>query len=98
MEVNIRPKIRIMMIAFIIFFLYAVICIRLWSIQVRGRDEIQSRMIRQYVRRIRIPAVRGRIFSSDGVLLAGNSASCDIMFHISEMRRPGPRQRTVEYV
>ena len=98
MEVDIRPKIRIMMIAFIIFFLYAVICIRLWSLQVRGRDEIKSRMTRQYVRRIRIPAVRGRIFSSDGVLLAGNSASCDIVFHISEMRRPGPRRHTIEYV
>lgn len=98
MEVEVGAKIRIMVIAFIIFFLYAVICIQLWSIQVGSRDEIQSRMTRQYVRRIRIPAVRGRIFSSDGVLLAGNSASCDIVFHISEMRRPGPRRRTVDYV
>ena len=56
MEASVKVKIRIFVIAFIIFFLYAVICIQLWSIQVRSRDEIQSRMSRQYVRRIRIPA------------------------------------------
>jgi len=98
MDLTLRSKIRIVFIAFAIFFMFAVICIQLWSIQVRSGDEIQARISRQYVRYIRIPAVRGRIFSSDGVMLAGNTASYEIVFHISEMRRPGARRHTVNYV
>ena len=84
--------------AFLVFFLYAVIFIQLWSIQVKSGDEILEKVSEQYVRKIRIPAVRGRIFTSDGVMLAGNAASYEVVFHLSEMRRPGKRKKTVDYV
>ena len=86
-------RIRIIIIAFCVFFAYAVILIRLWAVQVYKGEEIQEKVSRQYVRNIRIPAVRGRIFTADGVMLAGNTASYDVLFHISEMRRPGKRSR-----
>lgn len=98
MDSALISKIRIVIMAFAVFFVYAVIFIQLWSIQVRSGEEIQAKVSRQYVRNIRIPAVRGRIFTSDGVMLAGNTASYEIVFHISEMRRPGKRSRTVSYV
>ena len=91
-------RIRIIIIAFCVFFAYAVILIRLWVVQVYKGEEIQEKVSRQYVRNIRIPAVRGRIFTADGVMLAGNTASYDVLFHISEMRRPGKRSRTVRHV
>ena len=91
-------RIRIIIIAFCVFFAYAVILIRLWAVQVYKGEEIQEKVSRQYVRNIRIPAVRGRIFTADGVMLAGNTASYDVLFHISEMRRPGKRSRTVRHV
>lgn len=98
MDSTLISKIRIVIMAFIVFFLYAVILIQLWSIQVQSGDEILEKVSEQYVRKIRVPAVRGRIFTSDGVMLAGNAASYEVVFHISEMRRPGKRSRTVDYV
>lgn len=98
MDAAFLSKLRIIVIAFLVFFIYAVIVIRLWAIQVRSGEEIQQKVSRQYVRNIRIPAVRGRIFTVDGVMLAGNTASYEIVFHISEMRRPGKRSRTVNHV
>ena len=75
-------RIRIIVIAFCIFFVYAVILIRLWAVQVYKGEEIQEKVSRQYVRNIRIPAVRGRIFTTDGVMLAGNTASYEILFYL----------------
>ena len=98
MDAAFFSKVRVVVIAFFVFFIYAVIVIRLWAVQVCSGEEIQQKVSRQYVRNIRIPAVRGRIFSSDGVMLAGNTASYEIVFHISEMRRPGKRSRTVNHV
>ena len=72
MDAAFFSKVRVVVIAFFVFFIYAVIVIRLWAVQVCSGEEIQQKVSRQYVRNIRIPAVRGRIFSSDGVMLAGN--------------------------
>lgn len=49
-------RIRIIIIAFYVFFAYAVILIRLWAVQVYKGEEIQEKVSRQYVRNIRIPA------------------------------------------
>ena len=60
MDSTLISKIRIVIMAFIVFFLYAVIFIQLWTIQVQSGDEILEKVSEQYVRKIRIPAVRGR--------------------------------------
>ena len=98
MDASFVSKLRIVIIAFFVFFIYAVILIRLWAVQVHQGEQIRREVSEQYVRQIRIPAVRGRIFTADGVMLAGNTASYEIVFHISEMRRPGKRSRTVNHV
>ena len=92
MDASFVSKLRIVIIAFFIFFTYAVILIRLWAVQVHQGEKLRREVSEQYVRQIRIPAVRGRIFTADGVMLAGNTASYEIVFHISEMRRPGKRR------
>ncbi len=95
---NLQPLIRISLLAFLIMACYAVAGIRLWQIQVMSGSKYSAKASRQYARKIRIPAVRGRIFSSDGKLLAGNRASYDVVFHLSEMRLPGRQSNTVNHI
>ncbi|MBQ7401817.1 MAG: hypothetical protein IJW05_00120 [Lentisphaeria bacterium] len=91
-------KIRIAIIAFLIFVLYAVLGIRLWQIQVLKGEDTRDVVTRQYLRKIRIPAIRGRILTSDGVPLADNRPSMDVVFHVSEMRQPGSLGKTIDFI
>ena len=95
---NIQPFLRICIILFLVMAVYAVIGIKLWHIQVLSGNKYTAKTSRQYARKIRIPAVRGRIFSSDGNLLAENRASYDVVFHLSEMRKPGRMSKTVNHI
>ena len=71
---------------------------RLWHVQVRHGREHVSAIQRQSIRRIRIAPVRGRILASDGTLLIDNEPVYDVVFHVSEMRQPGRRSKTVDYI
>ena len=93
-----RPFLRIGILAFLIMAVYSVIALRLWELQVVSGSKYKEKAAQQYVRQIRIPAVRGRIFSSDGKLLAGNRVSYDVVFHISEMRQSGKFYRNVKHI
>lgn len=91
-------KIRIAIIAFIVFIFYAVLCIKLWQVQVLKGEDSKVKVSKQYIRKIRIPAIRGRILTADGVPLADNRPSMDVVFHISEMRQPGPLGKTIRFI
>lgn len=95
---NLQPFLRIAILLFLVMAVYAVIGIRLWHVQVLSGNQYSAKASRQYARKIRIPAVRGRIFSSDGKLLAENRVSYDAVFHLSEMRRPGRMDRTINHI
>lgn len=91
-------KIRIAVIAFIVFVFYAVLCVRLWQVQVVKGEDTKVKVSKQYIRKIRIPAIRGRILTEDGVPLADNRPSMDVVLHISEMRQPGPLGKTINFI
>ena len=91
-------KVRIAIIAFLVFILYAVLCVRLWQVQVIKGEDTKAKVSRQYIRKIRIPAVRGRILTSDGVPLADNRPSMDVVLHVSEMRQPGSLGKTINFI
>ncbi|MBR2905452.1 MAG: hypothetical protein IKC08_06090, partial [Lentisphaeria bacterium] len=93
-----RPFLRIGLIAFFIMVCYTLIALRLWELQVLSGRKYQEKAARQYARQIRIPAVRGRIFSADNHLLAGNRVSYDIVFHISEMRQSPKFYKNVKHI
>lgn len=93
-----RPFLRIGIIVFVIMVVYTIIGLRLWDLQVVSAGKYKAKAARQYVRQIRIPAVRGRIISSDGRLLAGNRVSYNIVFHISEMRQSGKFYKNVDHI
>ncbi|MCQ2378220.1 MAG: hypothetical protein MJ016_03285 [Victivallaceae bacterium] len=70
---------------------------RAFYLQVGGGDQAQDALIRQSVRRIRIPARRGRILTADKVIVADNAAGFSLLFYPGEMRFPR-RQKTIDYM
>ncbi|OGV66850.1 MAG: penicillin-binding protein 2 [Lentisphaerae bacterium RIFOXYA12_64_32] len=71
---------------------------RLWELQVhQGEDHLRA-IQRQSVRRIRLSPERGRMFAADGTVLVDNRPVYDVVFHVSEMRRPGPRRNTLNHI
>ena len=72
---------------------------RLYQVQVSQAPRHLASIKEQSIRRIRINPVRGRIFARDGsTVLADHRPRYDLVFHISEMRQPGKRQNTVDYI
>lgn len=92
------PLIRIGILTFFIMACYTLIAMRLWDLQIQTGGVYNVKAAQQYVRQIRIPAVRGSILSSDGTLLAGNRVSYAMVFHLEEMRKGGKRKNTVEFI
>jgi len=77
---------------------YVVLLASMWSVQIEKGESHREQISRQSIRRIRIPSVRGRIYSSDGQIIADNRPAYDLAFHLEEMRQPGNRSRTVKYI
>ncbi len=91
-------SIRIAILALLAAAVYAVISLQLWNVQIRSGEEHREKVSKQYARKIRLPAVRGRILSSDMKVLADNRPSYNVQFHLSEMRQPGRRSKTVAFI
>jgi penicillin-binding protein 2 len=71
---------------------------RLWQVQVARGEQYRRSLERQSIRRIRVPAPRGRIYDRRGRLLADNRPSYDVVLYIEELRRPGPWSRTLAHI
>ena len=82
---NRELMIRVMIMAFVVMLMLFIVILRLWNVQVLSGQEFDEKANRQYARSIRLPALRGRIFSSDGLVLAGNRPSACALLHLSEM-------------
>lgn len=91
-------RLRLWLVAGCSALLFLGLGVRLWWVQVGRTDAYDARISRQTVRRLLIEPVRGRIFAADGTVLADNQARYDLVFHLAEMRRPGVRARTVNYI
>ena len=92
------PKMRILIFGALIVCGFGLILARLYLEQVCSGEEYREEISRQSVRRIRIPSRRGKIFSSDYKLLAGNSSECNLLFYPEEMREGGRRSKTIQYI
>ena len=77
--------IRILLMFFLVILLLSTIIIRLWNVQVLSGLEFDEKASGLYARSIRQPALRGRIYSADGCLLAANRPVVNVQFHLSEM-------------
>ncbi|MDF7823255.1 penicillin-binding transpeptidase domain-containing protein [Pontiellaceae bacterium B12227] len=61
---------------------------RLWKLQVRGKSAFDEVFQNQSVRRVRLPAVRGMIFDTNGKVLADSVPNYCIAIYTEEMRAP----------
>ncbi len=89
---------RVLAVSAVFLAFYAVVVLRLWQEQILQESYHDSAIARQSVRRIRIPAPRGRIFTEDGSMLAGNVPVYSIVFHLQEMRQPGRASKTTDFM
>ena len=83
-------RLRIIIIGAFFGLVFLLMGVKAFSEQVKLVDEHTKAVVRQSIRRIRIPANRGRIFSADMAVLAENRVSYDLNFYLEDMRRRGP--------
>ncbi len=91
------PALRILAAGVLAMAGLIVLGAKLYHEQIHSVNEHNARIRRQTVRRIRIPAPRGRILSSDLKILAGNRPCFDVVFYLEEMRRAAERGKTADY-
>lgn len=90
--------IRLIITGFLFLCFYSVVIFRLWDEQIRQGKEHRDKISKQSIRQIRVPAARGRIFSSDMHTIADNIPYYNIVFHPAEMRQPGKRDKTIKHI
>ncbi|UDQ96677.1 penicillin-binding transpeptidase domain-containing protein [Lentisphaerota bacterium WC36G] len=89
--------IRVIIVGVMIILCYLFLMIMLWNIQVRQNNEYNNKVKNLSIRRVRIPPLRGLIYSSDKMILADNITNFDLVFHLSEMRKSS-RSKSIKYV
>ena len=70
----------------------------LHHVQIADNTRHASALERHSMRRIRLPAVRGRILDRNGAVLAGSHPDCTLSVYVEELRRPGHLSNTVNAV
>lgn len=83
-----RIKRRIIIIGAFLILLTVVLIVKLFCKQADFQG-YNSKILHQSVRKIRIPARRGRIYSADYKIIADNRMSFDLLLYIHEIRTPG---------
>jgi penicillin-binding protein 2 len=72
--------------------------VMLWRIQVAQGQEYARDELRQSVRRVRMPGMRGRIFDAAGRVMADNRPSYNVAIYLEEIRQPGGWDETLNHV
>lgn len=91
-------NLRIYLVGAVLVTMLGLLVLRLWQVQVLEGGKHVEEITRQSVRPIRMNAVRGRILAANGSVLVDNDSRYDLVFHVSEMRRPGTRRNTVTHI
>lgn len=90
-------RLRVVLLGMIFLAAFGIIAGRLYFLQLHHGEEHRKLIARQSERRVRIPGLRGKIYSSDNKVLAENRQAYDLLFFPSEMHR-GSRKKTVAYM
>ena len=88
---------RVLLIGLFLLFMYLILAAKLWHEQMRKGYRHRHNISKQSIRRIRIPASRGKILTSDLRVLADNSPSYDVYLYFEEMRQ-NRRSKTIRYI
>ena len=93
-----KSILRIVIICIAVLVFYLIIEARLWEEQILHGSHYDKAVSSQSIRRIRKPSPRGRIFTADKKLLADNIPVFNVIFHLREMRQPGRKKATIQYI
>jgi penicillin-binding protein 2 len=89
-------RLRVMLICMMAVFV--LLAGGMWRIQVAKGKSYQRDLVKQSVRRVRIPGMRGCILDRHGIRLADNRPSYCIALYLEELRQPGRWPRTINAV
>ncbi len=89
-------RIRVLLVAMLAAFGF--LALMLWRIQVAHGYQYERDELRQSVRRVRIPGMRGRIFDAAGQVMADNRPGYSLAIYLEEVRQPGTWTRTIDYI
>ena len=96
-ELNRLQQLRIIVIIGITILLTIIIGARLYYLQIAKQNEYRNKIIKQSIRKIRIPAQRGKIFASNLEILADTKPEVNLMLYINEIR-VGSRNKTIKHI
>ena len=91
-----RVRLRVLLLGMLCSILF--LTITMWNIQISQTTDYERDLIKQSVRRVRLPGMRGRIFDREGVCLADNRPRYNIAIFLEELRQPGGWTKTIEHV
>jgi penicillin-binding protein 2 len=80
------PRLRAVSLIFLMGLL--VLLVGLWWVQVVSARRYQANLENQSYRTVRIPAVRGKLLDTDGVVLAENRPTYNISLYLEELSVP----------
>ncbi len=86
---------RLLVLAALMLLGFLALGIKLFQEQFFRGETYHADISRQSIRRIRIPALRGRIYTADLLPLAENADSCSLFLYPEELRIPGGRRKTI---
>jgi len=95
-QITNREKNRLLILALIMFAGLGLLTFAIWFIQL-GRGHLYlATQDQQSVRRLRLPAVRGKIVDRNGICFADNEPDYGICIYLEELRRDGKKLPTAQ--
>ena len=80
-------RLRLLVVALLMALGFVLLAGKLWYEQIHGGERYRASISRQSVRRVRLSGLRGRIFTSDYLLVADSAPRCNLVFYLQEMRQ-----------
>ncbi len=91
-----RIRLIVMGVLMLIGVFYLLFC--LYDIQVKQTRTFKSAQEFHSLRRVRLPATRGKILDRNGIVLADNKPSYCVSIYLEEMRQKGAWTNTINHV
>jgi len=95
-QITDRERTRLIVLALIVFSALALLALAIWFIQLGRGHFYRASQEQQSVRRVRLPAVRGKIFDRNGACLADNQPDYGIAVYLEELRRSDKKRQTAQ--
>ncbi len=93
-----EEHLRVRTLLVVMLAAFGVLLVALWHMQVFHGRSYQRDLMKQSVRRVRTPGMRGQIFDRTGRCVADNRPSYCIAIYLEELRQPGRWVRTINRV